>query len=316
MRAGHREGFAPPESQRPGPTPPAHRLRTIAGVQASGSGILRLSTRSQVGSVGIDGAISKATAGGIRTDSKRAGNRLNWSMAAKAISGLEFETTANQRDSLSSISRRSSSLLNCKYGMPRSDACRINSSRLIPSSCAAFPLDSSPWRYNSSTMSSRAASLTGRRSSSSRLDEIRIEFDLDSSHGNLQCHSTPELPCAMVRALLRPVDAHRDGEAHRCRYVVQTRRLEFPLSNDIDDRVSGKGYVVDSCCFLVSATPSSYLVFGLFWTQAEASSARRRSARTGRRIGCGSGRVLIDNVGRMKVAPPRLTLPGYGGRGR
>ena len=33
-------------------------------------------------------------------------------------------------------------------------------------------------------------------------------------------------------------------------------------------------------------------------------------------LGVALADVLIDNVGRMKVAPPRLTLPGNGGRGR
>jgi hypothetical protein len=34
----------------------------------------------------------------MRTESKSAGRRFNCSMAAKAISGLEFETTGTQSD--------------------------------------------------------------------------------------------------------------------------------------------------------------------------------------------------------------------------
>jgi hypothetical protein len=51
----------------------------------------------------------------MSTDSNNAGKRPNSPMAAKAISGLEFETTGTQSDRLSSISRRSSSGVSCKY---------------------------------------------------------------------------------------------------------------------------------------------------------------------------------------------------------
>jgi hypothetical protein len=49
---------------------PKRRRGKEAGGKALGACIL-----SQVGRIGIEGAISRATAGGIRTDSKMAGRR-------------------------------------------------------------------------------------------------------------------------------------------------------------------------------------------------------------------------------------------------
>jgi hypothetical protein len=110
------------------------RRKTGADGMVLGAWIL-----AQTGTIGVDGAISRATAGGIRTDSKMLGTRSSRWILASAMSGLEFETMVTHSFLLVSISPCSSSPASWKYGMPCSEACRMNCSRPKPSSSAALP---------------------------------------------------------------------------------------------------------------------------------------------------------------------------------
>src|SRR5947209_7837944 len=70
----------------------------------------------------------------------------------EALNSSESDERAGVRDDetqsflSASSSRCNSSPSSWKYGMPCFEAYRMNSSRSIRSSCAALPLDTSPWR--------------------------------------------------------------------------------------------------------------------------------------------------------------------------
>ena len=66
-------------------------------------------TSNQCGRTGIEGAISRATASGISADLRMAGTRSRRWIRARAMSGLEFETTDTQSFLMASSSWCSSS---------------------------------------------------------------------------------------------------------------------------------------------------------------------------------------------------------------
>jgi len=113
------------------------------------------------------------------------------------MSGLEFETTSTQSFLLASSSRWSSSPSSWKYGMPRSEAWRMNCSRPKPSSSAAFPLDISPWKSNRRFRRSLTRAKPPRTASSSRHAASLLEEAThvppgrrNSASGNLRVRST------------------------------------------------------------------------------------------------------------------------------